>query len=340
MKKFMKGCLITALILFIFGVVLYGVFGVLGGFGQLKAMNGQAFNLWGHQMRLAYSGYGTWYITDGDSDEKVFDWPEGGNSIEDSEKEKTEYNASDIRNLEIECGGNNLVIQESEDDYIWVARESDAWPVRYKLQGGTFSLYSEKNWRWWDSWRWGERTKRTVYLYLPKGMTLDSINLEIGAGALDCMALEADEIDVEVDAGAAVMQSLKGKEVELHVNAGGMEVSEVTAEELSAETGAGSLVIGNFSADEISLNASAGSLEADGKIGRNADIECGAGTISMNLQGAETDYDYELECSIGEICIGGNEYSGLSSEKTIRNGGRGVLDVECSVGNIIINFAE
>lgn len=340
MKKFTKGCLITALVLFVLGCAFYIICGVMGGFGQLKAWNGHTFHMWGHEMRLAYSGYGFWYITDADSgvEPADWDWADNGDQVGKGEKEKTEYSASDVWRLDIECGGNNLVIKESEDDYIWIARDSEAWPVKYKLQDGTFKLYSEKSFHWWGDWRWNERTERTVYLYLPEGMTLDSIDLEIGAGELECMSLKADEIDVEVDAGAAVIESLYGKEVELSVNAGGMEVEEVTAEELNGQTGAGSLVIGNFSAEEVSLTASAGSQEVYGKIGRNADIECEAGSITMTIQGAEADYDYELECSLGEIRIGGNTYRDLNDQRTIRNGGKGVLDIECSVGTIEIDF--
>ena len=40
MKKFTKGCLMTALILFLVGVVICGVSGLLGGFRQVREMNG------------------------------------------------------------------------------------------------------------------------------------------------------------------------------------------------------------------------------------------------------------------------------------------------------------
>ena len=60
----------------------------------------------------------------------------------------------------------------------------------------------------------------------------------------------------------------------------------------------------------------------------------------MTLQGAETDYDYQLECAMGGINLNGEEYSGLSKEKDIKNGGKGTIDVECSVGSIEIHFTD
>ena len=261
----------------------------------------------------------------------------GGIGLEAGTKEKVKDSDSGVRKLEIECGGSNLVIQESEDDYIWVARDQEAWPVKYKLQNGIFKLYSEKNLRWWN---WEDLTKRTVYLYLPKDMSLESIDLELGAGTLESIALEADEIDVELGAGTAVIESLYGNEIDLFTGAGSLEVGEITAGDLSAEAGAGMLFIQSFSADKVEMNVSAGSLEAEGTIGRNADLECGVGSMNLILHGAETDYDYEIECAVGEIILGDNSYSGLSSERTIRNGGRSVLDIECAMGSVVIDFVD
>ena len=339
MKKFTKGCLITALVLFIVGFAFYGICGLMGGFRQLESWQGRAFNLWGHDFRLAYSGFGLWYITDVDvpwfGEEEWADIVSDADRLGAGETEKTDYHASDIRKIDIKFGGSNLIIQESEDDYIKIVRDSDARAVKYQLKNGTFRLYSEKGYRLWDG-----KPRGIVYLYLPKGMNLDSIDLEIGAGTLESIGLKANEIDVETDAGTAVIESLYGDEIDVSANAGVLEIYEVTARSVSADAGAGSLSIQALSAEDIELSASAGSLTVEGKVGRNADIECGAGSVSMTLQGAESDYDYQLECSMGEIDINGDEYAGLSHERTIRNGGKGTFDIECAVGSVEINFTD
>ncbi|MCM1174138.1 MAG: DUF4097 domain-containing protein [Blautia sp.] len=339
MKKFTKGCLITALVLFVFGCAFYGICGLLGGFRQLEAWKGRGFNLWGHDIRLASSGYGFWYLTDEDEswrdEEGQPEMMADANRLSAGEAEQTGYHASGIRDIDIEFGGSNLVIAESEDDYIWVARDDEARMVRYQLKGGTFSLYSENSFRWWNG-----SPKGTVYLYLPEGMDLDSFDLEIGAGRMDSIALTADEINIEMDAGAAVIEGLYGDEIDVSANAGTVEVYELTAGTLSAEAGAGALDIRGLSAEKTELSAAAGSLNIEGKVGRSADIECGAGSISMKLQGAETDYNYQLECAMGEININGAKYSGIIDERDIRNGGRGLFEIECAAGGVEIQFTE
>lgn len=338
MKKFTKGCLITALVLFIVGFAFYGIFGLLGGFRQLESRQGHVFHFWGHDIRLAYSGFGLWYLMDADDSWWEEEWPEvmtDAVRIGAGETEETGYHASDIRSIDIEFGGSNLIIQESEDDYVRIARDSDARAVKYQLKNGTFRLYSERGVRWWNG-----GSRGTVYLYLPRGMNLDSIDLETGAGTLECIALAADEIDVETDAGVAMIDGLYGDEIDVSANAGKVEIYEMTAKNVCADTGAGSLTVQNLTTEDIELTASAGSLDVEGKIGRNADIECGVGSVSMTLQGAETDYDYQLECSMGEIDINGTEYTGIAKERDIRNGGKGVLDIECSMGSVVIRFTD
>lgn len=339
MKKFTKGCLITALVLFIFGCAFYGICGFMGGFRQLEAWQGYVFNFWGREFRLAYSGFGLWYITDSDgmrwSDE---DWPEimsDAARVGAGEAEQTEYRASDVRNIDIEFGGSNLAILESEDDYIRIERDADAREVKYQLRNGTFRLYSQKSYKWWHGTHEG-----TVYLYLPKDMNPDSIDIEIGAGGLSSIALAAEEIDIETDAGTTVIKGLYGKKIDVSANAGAVNILEMTAGTVSANVGAGALTIQNLSTENMELETSAGMMEIEGKVARNVEIECGVGSVSMTLQGAETDYDYQLECSMGEIDINGNKYTGIAKEKDIRNGGKGTIDIECSMGNVEIQFTN
>ncbi len=71
------------------------------------------------------------------------------------------------------------------------------------------------------------------------------------------------------------------------------------------------------------------------------DMKLGAGRITAELVGDESDYNYDVECGIGEIEIGGNSYGGLGRDTHIENpGAERELDIECGVGQIIIEFQE
>lgn len=330
MKKFTKVCLITALILFVMGSIFCGIFGMLlGGFRQINSSNSNSLHLGG----LGYNGnrWGFWY------DEGNEDWEETGmNDFISTSAVQTDYKAADIKSIDIELNNENLTIAQSDTDRIniWIDSNSGNH-IKYKMDGGTFQLYSTKRNRLWGIIG---APRGGVCLYLPKGMSLSSIDLEVGAGKLESIALEADEINFEAGAGQFNIEGIKGREVNIDVGAGTANINELNADEADVSAGAGSVSVKSIDVRELSLEVGMGNIDMEGIISRNADIECGMGNINANLDGAETDYNYKLECAIGNVRIGESRYSGLASERVIDNGSDRQFDVECSMGNITINF--
>ncbi len=110
--------------------------------------------------------------------------------------------------------------------------------------------------------------------------------------------------------------------VDLEMGAGQADISDLRANILDIEVGAGQADL--LDIDVQYFNASAG-----------------AGQIQAELVGNETDYNYDVECGIGEIVIGNNSYGGFGRDTNIENpGAERKLDVECGVGQITIEFQE
>lgn len=340
MKKFTKGCLITALILFITGCAFCSVFGVLGGFRQLDDINrnilrNHSINLGGINLDFRHW---LWFELWDDEDWDEEDWP--ADSVGLASKgtmTQTQYRAADITGIDIEIGAANLVIKESEDDYIWIENNSTVKTVKHRLDHGVFKLYSNKH---TISWGVNNNIKGKIYLYLPEGMELSEITLEAGAGQLDSIALEADEIDLELGAGTVTIQSLKGDDIKINLGAGDADIGNITADVLSIEGAAGTITVDDSDVREMSLEVGMGNIEASARITGNADINCGMGNVNMQVQGAETDYNYSVECSMGNVVIGNSKYSGINGERTINNGSRSEFDIECGMGNIELYFTE
>lgn len=111
------------------------------------------------------------------------------------------------------------------------------------------------------------------------------------------------EVDLEIGAGEADVDGLLVHTANIEVGAGEANITNLDVRELKAETGAGQLYVG--------------------------------------LLGAEEDYNYDLECGIGEIEVGNNSFGGLGREQSIRNpGAERFLDIECGVGEIQIEFKD
>ena len=128
------------------------------------------------------------------------------------------------------------------------------------------------------------------------------------------------------------------KEVSLSLGAGTLYIENIYAKDLEVEVGAGEAIVEGFQADEAEFNCGAGSIEARGDIRSQADLKCGVGSITYTASGQEEEYNYDIECGIGEIICGDNSYSGLGREQSIDNGAAKEIKIEGGVGSVIIEF--
>ena len=320
MKKFTKGCLITALILFVFGCAFWGICGYMGGFRQLDNLNisrDRFFSIGWNGIRWGFNG--NWFgIWDDDYDDDR--WPKSAGTpslVEVGDKVKTDYHALEITDIDIELGGNNLIIEESDDEYIWIANNSNVKTVKYALKNGVFKLYYGNTVN-----NWNDIAKNSnICLYLPEGMNLNTIDIEMGAVNMESIVLTANEIDMEIGAGNFNIEGLLSDEVNISVGAGNAEIENLDAGEVSMEVGAGEIVV-----DDMTV--------------KNLDLECGAGNVNLTLAGDVTDYNYQVESAMGNIRIGDNKYTGIIGERNINNGSSRKIDVECAMGNIEIDFVK
>ena len=127
-------------------------------------------------------------------------------------------------------------------------------------------------------------------------------------------------------------------EVSMDIGAGQIYMENITAREFSLDVGAGQAEVMDFTAEEMDFAVGVGQITAKGMVNREADFECGAGEIDYTAYGKETDYNYEIDCGIGEVSCGNNSYSGLAHSRDINNGASKSMDISCGIGSININF--
>lgn len=145
---------------------------------------------------------------------------------------------------------------------------------------------------------------RKVCIFYPKDVKLNKLDIEMGAGSVYInREVQADELEVEMGAG------------EFEANA------SVTAREADLQIGTGSMTFTDLSAEKT-------------------DGECGLGELALTMTGGQEDYNYDLECGIGNMNVGSESYSGLGREKNISNTGADrKLDLECGMGNVSVSFS-
>ncbi|MBQ3557973.1 MAG: DUF4097 family beta strand repeat protein [Agathobacter sp.] len=144
---------------------------------------------------------------------------------------------------------------------------------------------------------------RSLTILIPQEMQFEDVELEIGASKADIKDLLADKLSITVGAGQA-------------------DISKITAKKLELEVGAG--------------QATAVQLEIE-----KLDVEAGIGQVNIALNGVQEDYNYNVECGIGNVVVGKASYGGLGAEQNVKNDGASKeINVECGIGEVRIKFQE
>lgn len=133
-------------------------------------------------------------------------------------------------------------------------------------------------------------------------------------------------------------RQMRFEEVSLDLAAGTLFVEEICADSLSVNVDAGEATIDNFDVKEADFECGTGAITAQGAVSQEIDMECGIGSITYTAAGYEADYNYNIECGVGEVICGDSSYSGLGTDKRIDNRAPKEINIECGVGSVTIDF--
>lgn len=367
MKKFTKGCLMTALVLFIIGLILSLVCGLLGGFRQLEEM-GSVGSLHGIPFVWHRNAGGDWRIgflrSSGYDEDDLYSVAEIEDieDIEDMEElrktmnhvtekklkelegkgEQLALTADTLGSLEIDVEDCNVVIVKSEDAHVWIYLDGNSDKPHYSIEneGARSRLCIENEVeRYLGHWRNGPNN--TVYLRLPEGCVLEECDIDAGAGYMDSIFLKAKEMKVNLGAGLVTTDGIWGEEISVTVGAGEFLADRITAGKADFEIGAGHMSIGELSVSgEMDLDVSMGVAEVAGTISGDLDVECGMGEIVMSLAGSEDDHSYYVECGVGNVVVGSYSHGGVASRKSWNAGKSSYFDINCNMGNVTVTFGN
>ena len=322
MKKFLKFCLIAAVILILVGLIL-GVASTAAGGGKdvaRMAENGELtfdgeffdFSFLGAEVDFEdtfdFDGAEPLYDLE---DVEVFD---GSTEILSGDISRMELAVGNVTDFEIALGGGEFFIQGSEDGKFYLEAES-AEKLQVYAEDETLHLKAL-------------RTKTNdvgmkMTLYIPADVSYDEMQLELGAGVFKLeVPLTLESFEGEVGAGQMIIDGLTCNTMDINVGAG-----EFLGESILVN-------------DEAELKVGAGHIGLQGDVKGDLDVECSLGGAELTLAGAEIDFNYEIECAAGSVVAGTAEFSGLSSERSVDNGASKEMNLECAMGAIEVEFEE
>lgn len=203
-----------------------------------------------------------------------------------------------ITSLDIDLKAGELEILTSYSDCVEIETESISKKLKlnYYREGNTLVVDSTDNLNGIVNQNLG-----TVCIYLPEGMCLNDVKIDVGAGSL--------------------------------------YIEDICTNDFSVNIGAGEAEIFSFTAREADFNCGAGEIVARGNVEKEIDIDCGLGCVSYYASDSEENYNYTLSCGVGEITCGSNHYSGIGSEQKIdHHHAIKDMDIDCGLGNVEIIF--
>lgn len=211
---------------------------------------------------------------------------------------------SGVENLKLDVGACEVRIKTGTDDKIYVddSKMKKENTVQKTLSDDGKTLEITTKMRSSFSFKNVRNVKGKLVIYLPKDYKFEQVDMEYGAAAAD--------------------------------------IKELNAKSLKVQTGASSCTIKKANVDELSAESGAGSLDFYGTVKKNADIKSGAGSVTLDLEGEEEDYNYEVDSSVGAVEIGNDiDLGGLISEKySIDNGSENTIQISNGAGSVEIRF--
>lgn len=323
MNKFFKYGLITAGIAMAVGIVFALISTMIGG-RILLSNSGWVLNRLSHLGILdeledwSEAHHGGWHLgwdkEDAPTELKI------NGEIQDliTVGQPGEISADGIRNLELTLGAGQFYIWEKDtDDGIISIEVQGIGDCDYYTDEGTLHVECFKG----NHFIGEDLSQNQIFIGFPKGSSFDEVELICGAGTAEVVNITANELEIEAGAGEVTVNSAEVTKFSANIGAGRVESSDMTAREVDLEVGMGECIY-------------------QGKILGELDAECDLGNMEIRVEGSETDYNYELDCSAGNIDLGGRSITGLAAEKSINNGASRNFDISCNMGNITVSFEE
>ncbi|MBO5292420.1 MAG: DUF4097 family beta strand repeat protein [Lachnospiraceae bacterium] len=323
MKKFIKGCLIAALVFVILGICILAGAVAAGGMEQVA--------------ELVRDGSLSIHYSPNDWDDDFWEetaeddiWEEAVEGMEEPEVDSTELlqqlgqeeklsrtvlaqEPERIRKLELSLLGGAVCIKPSQDNTISIAYD-DQYALRCKKDGETLRIEEAT-----ERHHIGSYNKRVIYLYIPQNQYFEQVECKLGGGVMEIQKLTAQSAEFKLGAGMLTVKNLGCVKAE-------------------AKIGAGSMYLENAEVEEGEFKIGAGELEYQGSIGKKLETVCDLGSAVFELDGQETDFDYEIGVAAGEISVGSHSYSGLNEKTKVDNKAGRRMELECSMGSIEVSF--
>lgn len=212
-----------------------------------------------------------------------------------------------INNLDISLKATSLEIVDSMDFSV----DTNNAKIKVTYENGTLKI-CEKGTPSFNT------SDLVLKISLPSTSNFKTVKVEMGAGKTNIANLNTDILDLNLGAGKNLLEKIEvNTQTKIEGGAGLTEIMAGTLNNVDFDLGVG----------KVFINAS---------ILGNSKIECGVGSVELNLLGNQESYQLNVEKGIGSINVADKIYN---NDDTIGNGNNH-LKIEGGIGNIKVGFTN
>lgn len=143
-----------------------------------------------------------------------------------------------------------------------------------------------------------------------------------------------DKIELEIYIPIGIL-----KEIEIEAVNGTISADKIVADNVTIEIDNASVKIDELVVeDKAELQINAGQMIIGYYDGTKLEAECAMGSILVVCEGNRSDYNYDLECGMGNIQVDEDSYSGIGEDIQVNNESEKFIKAECAMGEILLEF--
>ena len=187
---------------------------------------------------------------------------------------------------------------------------------------------------------------------------IKNLDIDLGAGKMVVKKGDGDQIRVRADnIKTSFVCEVKGKTLQIKnkhhyiigLNLWGKDTVEqivleipegMVFDEVKLELGIGEIQAEALHCSDLEIECGVGRAAISGKITEACEITCGVGEVVLKLDNEEKEFNYLLDCDVGEITLGNHSYSGLDNSKEIDYDAEAKMKIDCGVGKVEVKFKK
>lgn len=114
--------------------------------------------------------------------------------------------------------------------------------------------------------------------------------------------------------------------------------ADITFEQVNLTATGGAVSARDIRTDSLATRCDAGAIDFAGEVLGDASVDHSLGKTVLELTGSESDYNYELEYSMGHVGIGAQQFAGAGGSQSIDNGAERTMQIRCAMGSVSVLF--